>query len=138
MPATCPNCGTRKIRTSKTRTLRELFGTLFGVYPLRCLRCDTRFKKKVWRFSEIVYARCPRCYRLDLATWEERLYTPPWKVKLLLRLGAQPTRCGACRCNFASYRKVKQRYRSHQKPEETSETTERSERALISEEAGEG
>jgi hypothetical protein len=133
MPATCPNCGTLKIRTSKTRSLGELLGTLFGVYPLRCLRCDIRFKRRVWRFSEIVYARCPRCYRLDLTTWEERLYNPPFKTKLLLRLGAQPMRCGACRCNFASYRKVKRRYQNRQRIEKPPNTTT----SLVSEESGE-
>ena len=32
------------------------------------------------------------------------------KVVLMLRLGATPYRCAACRCNFASFRPCKEKY----------------------------
>ncbi len=109
-PATCPNCGTRKIRPSRARNVIEHFRTFFGVYSLRCTRCDTRFKERIWHFGDIKFARCPRCYRLDLTTWQEAHYHPPMGVVLLLRFGAKPYRCEACRCNFASYRAMRQRF----------------------------
>ena len=76
---------------------------------MRCEECDSRFTDSVWRFSEAIYARCPRCYRMDLGTWELRYYTPPSGQVMALSFGATRYRCEACRCNFVSFRKLKEK-----------------------------
>ena len=37
------------------------------------------------------------CYRQELATWSEQYYHAPRWTRILLRLGATPYRCAACR-----------------------------------------
>ncbi len=64
----------------------------------------------MWFSGAWKYARCPRCYRQELTTWSEQYYHPPSWTKFLLRMGATPYRCAACRCNFASFRKCKERF----------------------------
>ena len=105
----CPKCGTRDARVSGQKTLWESVRTLFGVYPLRCPRCRTRWSTSVWDQGAWKFARCPRCYRQELSTWSEQYYRAPLWTVLLLRMGATPYRCPVCRCNFASYRPCKER-----------------------------
>jgi hypothetical protein len=64
----------------------------------------------VWSDGAWKYARCPRCYRQELTTWSEHYYHPPRLIVMLLRLGATPYRCAACRCNFASFKRCKERF----------------------------
>jgi hypothetical protein len=64
----------------------------------------------VWAEGAWKYARCPRCYRQELTTWSEQYYHPPSWITFLLRIGATPYRCAACRCNFASFRRCKERF----------------------------
>ena len=40
-------------------------------------------------------------------TWSEQYYHPPRWTVIMLRCGATPYRCPACRCNFASFRPCK-------------------------------
>jgi predicted Zn-ribbon and HTH transcriptional regulator len=89
---------------SGSRGLREMLGRVFGHYALRCRRCGHRFKARIWRASALTYARCPRCYSMELSTWSERFYSPPLLLRVRLRLGARPYRCDSCRCKFASFR----------------------------------
>jgi len=63
----------------------------------------------VWRFTEWMYSRCPRCYRMDLGTWELRYYSPPTLQLWAMNLGARRRRCEACRCNFVSFRALKEK-----------------------------
>ena len=76
---------------------------------MRCRRCRARWQTSVWHAGAWRYARCPRCYRQELTTWSEQYYNPPAWTTLLLRMGATPYRCAACRCNFASYRPCKEK-----------------------------
>ncbi len=110
MQLTCPKCGTREIRISQRRSFGEFFRGLVGVYPLRCRRCQHRWETSVWADSAWKYARCPRCYRQELTTWSEQYYHPPRWTMILLRFGATPYRCAACRCNFASFRRCRERF----------------------------
>jgi hypothetical protein len=64
----------------------------------------------VWAEGAWRYARCPLCYRQELTTWSEQYYHPRRWTIILLRLGATPYRCAACRCNFASFRRCKERF----------------------------
>ena len=110
MKLACPQCGSRDARVSRRSGAAEWFRSLIGVFPLRCSRCNTRWATSTWESAAWKYARCPKCYRQQLSTWSERHYSPPRWTSLQLRLGATPYRCVSCRCNFASFKKCKERF----------------------------
>ena len=110
MQLACPSCGTREIRVAARQGFSELVKGVFGAYPLRCRRCRTRWLTSVWEGGAWKFARCPRCYRQDLTTWSEQYYNPPKSTLMLLRMGAAPYRCAACRCNFASFKSCKEKF----------------------------
>lgn len=99
---------------SHARTLGEHLKALVGICPLRCRRCKNRWETSVWADGAWKYARCPRCYRQELTTWSLQYYRPPAWTNLLLSLGATRYRCAACRCNFASFRPCKERFKWRQ------------------------
>ena len=104
MQLDCPKCGTRDVRVSRPRGLVQHLKHLLGVSSLRCRRCNRRWETSVWSNGSWKYARCPRCYRQELTKWTAHYYRPPRWTRFLLRLGASPRRCPACRCNFATFR----------------------------------
>ncbi len=106
----CPKCGAKNIRTSRVRTVSERIQSLGGICPFRCRACSHRFSAPVWDLATWRYARCPKCLRIELSTWSEQYYNPPWTTTFLLRIGATPYRCEFCRCNFASFRACKERF----------------------------
>lgn len=109
MPIRCPSCGSQNIRPARLRNPKEFLSTLAGFQPIRCRNCRTRFTKRVWRPSDVWYARCPKCLRQDLSTWSEGQYrVPPHKI-VLLRFGASPYRCEPCRHNFVAFRRRKRK-----------------------------
>jgi len=110
MQLACPNCGSRDARVSHRRGLGEWLRGCYGACPLRCRRCQTRWVTSVWDSAAWKYARCPKCYRQDLTTWSEHYYNAPRSITIKLRLGATPYRCAACRCNFASFKKCKEKF----------------------------
>ena len=110
MQLACPSCGTREVRVAGRKGVLELVKGLFGAYPLRCKRCRARWLTSVWESSAWKFARCPRCYRQELSTWSEQYYNPRRSTLMLLRLGAAPYRCPACRCNFASFKACKDKF----------------------------
>jgi hypothetical protein len=85
-----------------------------GVHPLRCRECRTRFVDRTWRLSSLNYARCPNCWRTDLARWAEQDHAASLWQRLLLRVGAKPYRCEYCRKNFVDFRPRRTRYRRRQ------------------------
>lgn len=109
MPLTCPECGGKRPRLSKSRGFKEELLRFFGVYPVRCEDCGARFSDSVWRFSEVIYARCPRCYRMDLGVWDARYYSPSLPARIKMAFGGKRFRCEACRCNFVTFRLMKER-----------------------------
>jgi hypothetical protein len=128
MQLACPHCGTRDVRVSQRQDFGEYLKGLLGIYPLRCRRCRTRWLTSVWASGAWKYARCPRCYRQELATWSEQYYRPQKWITMLLRLGATPYRCAACRCNFASFRPCKERYSWRKKQAEQQAVAEQMDR----------
>jgi hypothetical protein len=84
---------------------------LLGIFPMRCKDCDERWTQPLWDFLNVVYARCPRCYGLELTLWQPQYYRPPTFWKFLMGLGAKPRRCEFCRKNFVSFRPCKIRYK---------------------------
>jgi hypothetical protein len=107
MQLACPSCGTRDVRVSHPHGLGEYLKYLAGVFRLRCRRCDNRWETSLWANRSWKYARCPRCYRQELTKWTAQYYSPTRWTRFLLRIGASPRRCPACRCNFASFRPQK-------------------------------
>jgi hypothetical protein len=110
MQLSCPKCGTRDVRVSHRRTFWEHLQGLVGIYPLRCRRCHARWATSTWEAGAWRYARCPKCYRQELTTWSDQYYNPPFSVRFWLKLGATRYRCAACRCNFASFKKCKEKF----------------------------
>lgn len=107
MAVKCPECDSINVRMSKWKNRFEQMLDLFGMPPMRCLDCDHRWKHSLWRMREMFCARCPRCYRLELARWEETYYHISRTWMILIGLGAKKVRCKPCRHNFVSFRKVK-------------------------------
>jgi endogenous inhibitor of DNA gyrase (YacG/DUF329 family) len=110
MPQSCPSCGSNKFRMSKVRGLVERFGLLLGYQPARCLACEERIRIRIWSFEHLIFAKCPRCHRMDLTKWSTSRYRPDSTTNLKLTFGAKPVRCEYCRCNFASWKAVKEKF----------------------------
>jgi DNA-directed RNA polymerase subunit RPC12/RpoP len=118
MKLVCPECGSANLRFAHMRTVAERLCSLGGIRPLRCRECKTRFSARVWTFSDLSYARCPKCRNMRLGYWSPAHYHVPFARGLLLLLGARPLRCEACRHNFVSFRRRK--YRRHHSRRTTS------------------
>ena len=84
-----------------------------GFVPVRCRDCGERVTQSLWQFGNWQYARCPRCYRLDLNTWSQAHYIVSWDMRLFMTLGAKKFRCEICRHNFVSFRRLKERFSFH-------------------------
>ncbi len=113
MSIACPKCGSRNLRFSRTRSFSEKTRKLLGIRPMRCRDCHTRFVDRSWRFSNLAYARCPKCWRMDLNRWSDKHFQAPNYMLLALKLGANPYRCEYCRYNFVSFRSRKERFSFH-------------------------
>lgn len=107
---TCPQCGSRNLRSSLTQSFGETLLKLVGILPLRCKECDARFSAPIWDLRNCVYARCPRCYRLDLTQWSTEYYHASTWWLFLMKLGAKRHRCAYCRHNFIAFRPAKLKY----------------------------
>src|ERR1700694_2204598 len=118
----CPKCAAKNVRTARVRTVVEWLQSFAGFCPFRCRACGHRFSAFVWNLSMWRYARCPKCLRIELSTWSEQYYNPPWTTTLLLRIGATPYRCEFCRCNFASFRACKERFSWRRRKEQAAES----------------
>lgn len=103
MPIPCPACQGRSPRLAGARGVRDKIARIFGVYWLRCTDCGHRFRDDLWDFRRWLYARCPRCYRLELSSWSEKHYQATTWMQCEIALGAHRYRCDACRHNFASF-----------------------------------
>jgi predicted Zn-ribbon and HTH transcriptional regulator len=100
---TCPSCNSKNIRRSRYLNLKERLGALVNVYPFRCRDCGERFHADVLMLKRLIYAKCPRCLRMELSTWSHQTYPTSWQ-NLLVLLGAQRYRCSTCRFNFVAFR----------------------------------
>ena len=100
----CPDCGGSNIRRSRYLNFRERLGAFFNVYPFRCRDCGTRFRADVLMIKRVLFAKCPRCLRLELTTWSRHSFRPTLSQNVLVLLGAQRYRCSGCRFNFVAFR----------------------------------
>lgn len=110
MLASCPRCGSRKFRLQKSRSWIDKLAEYLGTFRLRCLDCGYNYDQK-WKFKDYLYAKCPRCLRMDLTYWSEQYYRAPLSITWKIAFGAKRIRCEACRHNFASFRLLKQKYK---------------------------
>ncbi len=110
MPIACPKCASRNLRYSRRRTASERIWSLIGVRPLRCRDCRYRFVARTWRLSDLKYARCPQCWRMDLSLWSEKDRHLTLTMALRMALGAKPFRCEYCRINFLSFRRRHEKF----------------------------
>ena len=113
MSLSCPKCGSRDLRFSRTRGTLERLKKIVGIRPFRCRDCHTRFIARWWSLSDLAYARCPKCWRMDLSRWDEKHFHPPRYMRLAVKAGANPYRCEYCRFNFVSFRRRKERFSFH-------------------------
>lgn len=100
----CPECGATEFRVSRFRDFGEWLQSWFGVHWMRCKKCGARYSDHPWRWSTLWYAKCPRCYEMELRDWQEKYHLPPWRVRILTSFGWKQQRCEACRYNFVSLR----------------------------------
>lgn len=107
MLITCSRCGSESVRTSRSRSLSGKVLNVLGIFAFRCLDCEHRFRASIWRVRQMLYAKCPRCHRLDLSKWNTDHYNPPFGTRFAVACGAKPVRCEYCRHNFWSFRRVK-------------------------------
>ena len=110
MGIACPSCGARKLRLSRVRGFLERLATLCGVYPIKCAICDARFHRRIWTISHLLFAKCSRCHKMDLAKWSDHHYHAPFSLRIKLAFGARRRRCVYCRYNFASWRPLKEEF----------------------------
>ncbi len=104
MQIECPACQSHNLRYATLHGIRERLLALLGIRPLRCRDCHARFVVRTWSPTAMFYARCPRCWRMDLARWHEEYYCVPFRRRLAIALGANKYRCEYCRVNFTSFR----------------------------------
>jgi DNA-directed RNA polymerase subunit RPC12/RpoP len=68
-----------------------------------------RFRARVWRLRDLIYARCPNCFCEVLARWSTSDYGVTLWMGIRLLFGAQPYYCARCRRRFVSFRPRKPR-----------------------------
>ncbi len=98
------------MRSVKVSGAMRLLFTLVGGYSARCRDCSHTFVARPFRLTHIVWAKCPRCYRLDLSMWDPEYYRSSAWMNLKVFFGANRWRCERCRVNFVSFRPRKLRY----------------------------
>jgi DNA-directed RNA polymerase subunit RPC12/RpoP len=104
----CPKCGSRYLRPAKPRNFSERLAALWFVSPVRCRDCKNRFRARTVSLRQQRFARCPRCFRMDLSIWSVNSFDPPFWGKVKLSLGGHRWRCEYCRLSFVSFRRRKE------------------------------
>lgn len=108
MALACPECGSRDLRPARYLNFGERLNALRFVSPLRCRDCRTRFVSRTVFLSDLFYARCPKCDRMDLNGWTGKTHKARGWLAMKVVLGAHKWRCEYCRRNFASFRPRKE------------------------------
>ena len=106
----CPVCDSPRIRVGQVRSLLGYLRLFWGEFPARCEDCSARFHVRGGGLRSVLYAKCPRCLRQDLSTWDLKHYRASNWMRLQMLLGARRWRCDVCRCNFVSMRPRKEKY----------------------------
>lgn len=110
-PIVCPHCDSHKVKPASPRGFRERLLSLFGYEPARCSDCGNHFlAMPAGGLGAATYAKCPRCLRMDLTTWDPKYYRASSWLELKVWFGAHRWRCEPCRTNFVSFRSRKEKY----------------------------
>ena len=110
-PIICPKCGSGHVKPVHARTLRERFLKLVADDCARWSSCGHRFMATpTGNLGNVTFARCPRCLRMDLGTWDPKYYRPSLWMEFKVWFGANRWRCEPCRTNFVSFRPRKEKY----------------------------
>ncbi len=101
----CEKCGSAKLRQSRRQSVGDFFAILRGRSPVRCLDCGHRFMGNLLQFEKLPFARCPKCFSLNLEIAQNKPYHHvTFTRSVMLLLGARRYRCPSCRYNFLSFR----------------------------------
>lgn len=106
----CPECGRREVRSERMYGFRERVLALAGHYAFRCEHCCTRFLERPVDLASVVYAKCPKCLRMDLSSWDPKYYRVSVWSEVKVWLGGHRWRCEPCRRNFVSWRMRREKY----------------------------
>lgn len=106
----CPECDSSRVRSVPVHGFRENLLALAGFYSFRCSDCYHKFLANPLGVANAGYAKCPRCLRMDLSTWDPKYYKKSTWMDLKAWFGAHRWRCEPCRNNFMSWRPRKQKY----------------------------
>jgi DNA-directed RNA polymerase subunit RPC12/RpoP len=104
MTVACPRCNSKRLRILRHHGLMGIVQRIAGIERVVCRDCGAKFQQSVLGIGDLLYAKCPRCFRTDLSTWDLRHYSPRLGIRMKLKFGAQRFRCDRCRMNFASFR----------------------------------
>jgi hypothetical protein len=98
------------LRDARARGFREFALSFLGFHPFRCRECEKRFLARPIGVRAVRWAKCPKCLRMDLGSWDPKHYRADWWADLQCWFGANRWRCEACRQNFVSWRPRRERY----------------------------
>lgn len=101
----CKKCGSVNLRQSRRQSLGDFLSILRGGSPVRCVDCGHRFVGNLLQFEKLPFARCPKCFSLNLEIAQNKPYHHVTFMRsVMLLLGARRYRCPSCRYNFLSFR----------------------------------
>jgi C4-type Zn-finger protein len=99
----CPVCKSNDARRSRRQGAADYFFSIFGLYPWRCKKCETRFYSRLMSLSDSLHAHCPICGNPDLkrisADHVDTTFAFLWR-----RLSVPAYRCEPCRHKYFSVR----------------------------------
>jgi hypothetical protein len=105
----CPRCSSFEVRPSKKKSFSSSLAEVIGFYRVKCEACSKRWVAYLGFLYEPFCAKCPRCYRTELTTWDPKMFIPNRWQRLKIALGARRARCERCRMNFSSFRAFKRK-----------------------------
>lgn len=105
---TCPVCKGKDARRSRRQNLSDYALSIIGVYPWRCLSCETRFHARPMSLTDSLHAHCPICGNMELKRISaERVDSH--LAFLWRRLSIPAYRCEPCRYKYFSIRPVREK-----------------------------
>lgn len=105
----CSECGSSSVRSAPSHSLASKIGEFVGYFRVRCEDCGHRWLAYLGLLHDPLAAKCPKCYRTNLTSWNPKYYTPSLLTRIYIALGARRVRCERCRYNFASMKPIRRR-----------------------------
>ena len=99
----CPVCKSGQVRRSRRQSLMDHTFSVLGVYPWRCMSCESRYYARLMTLNDSLRAHCSICGNHELKRIDrEHVNTPLAFLGRWLSLPAY--RCEPCRKKFFSVR----------------------------------